>query len=258
MSEQKTVLITGASGNLGGKLAAHLAGRYDIRLLDIRAGENNEQEVIAADLSQWDMAWVGQFTDVDTVVHLAADPKADQIWEKLIGPNVDAVINVFTAAAQQGVRRVIYASSNHAMGGYKHVPEPHVITTDIAPLPGAEYTQAGTTHNSRAYGAAKLMGERIGKCYADVYGLSVIAVRIGWTQGGENTPSQMSVEKDPWMKNLWLSNRDYCQLMEKCIEADPNIHFEVINGMSNNAEMRWDIQHTRDVVGYEAQDDLYA
>ena len=55
---------------------------------------------------------------------------------------------------------------------------------------------------------------------------------------------------------MWLSNRDFCQLMERCIEADPGIRFAVVNGMSANTGMRWDLEYTKKLVGYEPQDDV--
>lgn len=250
----KTVLITGAAGNLGGKLRRHLEGDYHLRLLDIdpRGGG----AIVRADLSQWNESWFAHFHGVDCVVHLAADPKADQSWEHLIAPNVDAVVNVFEASARASVKRVIYASSNHVMGGYKEVPDPRDITTDLPPLPGTHYTTDGIAKDSIAYGSAKLMGERLGKCYADFHGLSVICVRIGWVRPGDNLASEMPAGREDWFRLMWLSNRDLCQLMQRCIEADTAIRFAVINGMSANTGMRWDIENTRRLVGYEPQDDV--
>lgn len=247
----QTVLITGASGNLGAKLRRHLQGRFPLRLLDINP--KGDPEIVQADLSAWDEAWVSLFDGVDCVVHLAADPKADQTWPKLVGPNIDAVINVFTAAAQGSVQRVIYASSNHAMGGYKDILEPEKIGAETPPQPGTHYVVNGETRDSTGYGAAKLMGERIGKCYADSYGLSCIAVRIGWVRAGENRPEDLPAGRE-WFKLMWLSNRDFCQLIERCITADPSLEFAIVNGMSNNEGMRWDIEHARQLVGYEPQD----
>jgi uronate dehydrogenase len=100
------VLITGAAGNLGRKLAEHLAPRCALTLLDRVASPR----VIAADLSVWSDDWVRHFKSVDSVVHLAGNPAAYHDWPELIGPNIDAVVNVFEAAARSGVRRVIFAN----------------------------------------------------------------------------------------------------------------------------------------------------
>jgi uronate dehydrogenase len=254
MSKAKTILITGASGNLGGKLSRHLSGQYDLRLLDI--DPRGAPAVLQADLSQWNSAWVNRFRGVDGVIHLAADPLAHQTWGNLIGANVDALINVFLASVQGGVKRIIFASSNHVMGGYKDEPEPARLTTELPPKPGAHYVVEGQHRDSTPYGSAKLFGERLGKCFAEAYGLSVIAVRLGWVRPGENRPQDIPAERGPWFKLMWLSNRDFCQLIEKCILADPSLRFAVINGMSANTGMPWDIEYTKKLIGFEPQDDV--
>src|SRR5207247_9029124 len=94
MAERKTILITGAAGNLGSKLRQHWQSTHELRLLDI--DPRGDPAIARADLSRWDRDWVERFRDVDTVVHLAADPMAHVHWTTLIGPNVDALISVFT------------------------------------------------------------------------------------------------------------------------------------------------------------------
>src|SRR5262249_42471777 len=135
--EVKNVLITGAAGNLGAKLRHHLEGRYALRLLDL--DPRGDPAIAAADLSRWDLQWANHFLGMDAVVHLAADPTAQQTWLKVIAPNVDAVINVFQAAVRAGVKRVVYASSNHVLGGYKDEPGAGRLTTDLPPQPGTHY-----------------------------------------------------------------------------------------------------------------------
>lgn len=253
MDERKLVLITGAAGNLGSKLRRHLEGRYELRLLDI--DPRGDDAIVAADLAQWSDDWLSEFKGVNAVVHLAADPTAHQTWPKVVGPNVDAVANVFLASALMGVDRVVYASSNHVMGGYQDDLTVSPITTELPPRPGTRYVVDGQPRDSTAYGSAKLMGERLGKCFSDAHGLSVIAVRIGWVRPGDNRAEEIPTERGPWFRLMWLSNRDYVQLMERCIEADEAIRFAIVNGMSANAGMRWDIQYTRELLGYEPADD---
>jgi NAD+ dependent glucose-6-phosphate dehydrogenase len=163
---------------------------------------------------------------------------------------------VFEAAARARVARVVYASSNHAMGGYQEVAEPARITTELPPRPGTRYVVDGRPRDSTPYGSAKLMGERLGKCYADFAGLSVIAVRIGWVRPGDNRARDIPPDRGNWFRLMWLSNRDFCQLMERCIEADRGLRFAVVNGMSANTGMRWDIERTRQLLGYAPQDDV--
>src|SRR5262245_19047647 len=150
MAQTPTVLITGAAGNLGDKLRRHLESRYPLRLIDRVAGSDPASH--PADLAIWDPRWADLFQGVAVVVHLAADPTAQQVWPNLVGPNVDAVLNVFQAAVRAGVRRVVYASSNHVMGGYKDLAEPWLLTTSLPPLPGARYVVHGEQRDSHAYG----------------------------------------------------------------------------------------------------------
>jgi hypothetical protein len=155
-----------------------------------------------------------------------------------------------------GVRRFIYASSNHVLGGYSDDPEPARLTTQTPPRPGARYVVRGQLRDSTPYGSAKLFGERLGKCLAASDGLEVIAVRIGWVQPGANRPEDIPPERDPWFRLMWLSNRDFCQLMECCLVADLPERFILVNGMSANTGMRWDIEETRRLVGYQPRDDV--
>jgi nucleoside-diphosphate-sugar epimerase len=254
MPQRETILITGAAGNLGGKLRQQWQGTYDLRLMDV--DPRGDVAIVQVDLSRWDPSWVQRFRDVDTVVHLAADPMAHVTWTKLIRPNIDALINVFQASAQAKVRRLIFASSNHVMGGYTDLAEPSLLTTDIPPKPGTHYVVEGEQRDSTPYGSGKLFGERLGKCYSEIFGISVIAVRIGWVKAGSNRPQDIPPERGPWFRLMWLSNRDFCHLMTRCVEADPSLRFAVINGMSANTGMRWDIEHTKKLIGFEPQDDV--
>jgi nucleoside-diphosphate-sugar epimerase len=249
-----TVLITGAAGNLGGKLRRHLEGRYPLRLLD--RDPRGDPAVVAADLSVAIDSWAGDFQNVDTVFHLAADATAQGSWERLLAPNVDALVNVFLAAVRAGVRRVVFASSNHVLGGYKDDPQTPLLTTDLPPRPGARYVVDGEARDSSAYGSAKLFGERLGKCFAEAHGLSVLSVRLGWVRPGDNRARDIPPTREDWFRLMWLSNRDFCHLMECCLLAEPALRFAVLHGMSANTGMCWDITATRRLVGYQPQDDV--
>jgi uronate dehydrogenase len=193
---------------------------------------------------------------VDAVVHLAADACAYQRWPALIAPNIDATLNVFQAAADAGVPRVIYASSNHVFADYKHEPGQQLLRPDMEPRPGTRYVVDGQERESFAYAATKLFGERVGKCFAEAHGRTVIAVRIGWVRPGGNRAEDIPPEREEWFRLIWLSDRDFCQLMEKCIRAAVPPGFHVINGMSANTGTRWDLSAARTLVGYEPLDDI--
>ncbi|MCI0682506.1 MAG: NAD(P)-dependent oxidoreductase [Gemmataceae bacterium] len=254
MEPLRTVLITGASGNLGRKLRDHLQGRFPLRLLDRDA--RGDPDVVVGDLARWSAGWADLFTGVDTVVHFAADPEAYRSWHELVGPNVDALINVYQAAIEGGARRFVFASSNHVMGGYQDEPGVR-LTPELPPRPGLRYVVDGQPRNSAAYGAAKLFGERLGKCCAEARGLEVIAVRIGWVwRGGANVPANLPRERGAWFRLMWLSDRDFCHLMERCLLAELPGRFVIVNGMSANYGMAWDLESTRRILGYQPQDDV--
>jgi nucleoside-diphosphate-sugar epimerase len=254
----ETVLITGACGNIGRKLRPHLAGQYRLRLTDRDARGDEGIEVV--DLSQSVEALVKLFEGVAAVVHLAADPNDRESWHGLVGPNLDALNNTFAACILAKVPRIVFASSNHVMGGYKDVEgDGRWLTTVLPPKPGTRYEwPLGTHHDSTPYGSMKLFGERLGLCYAQATGGVFIGVRIGWVNSlGENRPQDLPREAIGWFKRMWLSTGDMCRLMELAVSSEqaPG-SFHLVNGMSDNAAMPWDIEHTFRVLGWRPKDGL--
>jgi len=235
----KSILITGATGNLGSKLRSHFSrsGAYDLRLLC--RNPDRDPGVTTADLGSYDEAWARQFADVDAVIHLAGDPSPRSSWASIQPLNIDLTLNVFEAARRHGAKRVIFASSNWVMAGYRFRTER--LTTDLPPWP------------TNPYGHSKLFGERLGRSLAERRDLSVIAFRIGWCQKEPGNRPGTHMSMGSWGQQMWLSDRDLCQAMERAILAD-GIEFAVLNLMSDNPGMRWDIDETRKVIGYAPQD----
>jgi nucleoside-diphosphate-sugar epimerase len=238
----RTVLITGGAGNIGRKLRAAWEDIYDLVLID-RVADPEDPDLIVADFSTLDDEWITHFHGVDTVIHLAANPNEFSSWEELQAPNLDTLANVFHAAALAGVDRLIFASSNHAMGDYRDRTETP-ITVDLPPLPDGPY------------GATKLMGERFGKSLARAFDITFIALRLGWIQRGENRPETLP---DEWARAMWLSNADLVRLFEAAVEAELDDRtFVVVNGMSNNRGTRWDLRPAAELLGFHPEDDAYA
>ena len=241
-SEPRIVLITGACGDIGRKLRAAWEDVYDLILLDENPGEDDD-EVFKADLSVFDEDWITHFHGVDTVVHLAGCGDETRPLDDLIGPNLDAMANVFNAAALAGVDRLIFASSNHVMGEYQERGD-EPITVDLPPRPDG------------LYGVFKLVGERLGQSIARTFDLVFIAIRLGWVQEARNRPETIS---DDWGKKLWLSNRDLVQLFDAAVEAEiEDRSFVVVNGVSRNHGTRWDLTGAAEILGYLPEDDAYA
>jgi nucleoside-diphosphate-sugar epimerase len=242
-SPRPTVLITGACGNLGRKLREAWRGVYDLIPLD-RVADPHDPEVIAADLAVFDPDWVDLFDEADAVVHLAANPSEFATWADLEGPNLDALFHVFQAAALAGVERIVFASSNHAMGDYRFDGSAGPITVDLPPKPDGPY------------GGTKLIGERFGLSLSRFFDITCVAVRIGWVQRGENRPDTLP---DDWSRSIWLSNADFVRLMTQAVEADlGDRRFLVVNGVSANRGTRWDLSSATQWLGYHPEDDAWA
>lgn len=233
------VLITGATGNIGRKLRAHLAaaGTYELRLLCLNP--DGDPAVETADLSRWDPAWTGRFAGVDTVLHIAADPSPRAPWRRIQERNLDVFLNVMAAAQQAGVRRVVFASSNFVVAGHRFAAGP--LTTAMEPAP------------INPYGASKLFGERVGRMFAECYGLSFIAFRIGVNQRNHANRHGPWIPFGYWGQAMWVSDGDLCRAFQAAID-DRSVTFGVYNLISNNPGMRWDIENLRRDLGFVPRD----
>jgi uronate dehydrogenase len=225
----KTLLITGAAGDIGTHLRRELAGAYSLRLSDIRAidkladGESFELGDVA---SMSDMLRITQ--GVDAILHLGG-VSSEAHWEAILQANLIGCYNVFEAAYRNGVKRVLFATSNHAVGFYRR---DEIIDHRVYPRPDSRY------------GLSKVFGEQVGSLYADKYGLEVFCMRIG------------NVNPRPVDKRrlaIWISPRDLAQLVRIGVDH-PAIKFEVVYGVSNNRRSWYDNSNA-ERLGYRPADD---
>jgi NAD+ dependent glucose-6-phosphate dehydrogenase len=235
----KVILITGATGSIGNKLRKHFAAMngFDLRLLCLNP--DKDPGVVTADLAEYDEHWAQVFQQVDAVIHLAGTSSATASWEAVLRLNIDLSLNVLRAAEHHGAWRVIFASSNWVMAGYRFREQP--LTTDLAPWP------------MNPYGTAKLFMERAGRDWVARTGRSFIALRIGHCQHAEGNVPGPHMQNGLWGQQMWVSDRDLCQAIECAVRAR-DVPFAVLNVMSANPGMRWDIEHTRSVIGYVPKD----
>jgi uronate dehydrogenase len=234
----RVVAITGAAGNIGSDYATHASGRFRLRLTD-RPGSDWGELASYGDIAEADLAdphaLQRVFDGVDTVVHLAANPSPVATWEQVHETNIVGTYNVMSAAKAAGCRRVVYASSVHAVTGYG---VGHQVRTTDPVNPGD------------IYGVSKCFGEALGRYLAEQEGLSVIAVRIGAYQPIENA-------RDPeWLAlaDTFVSPRDLHQLFDRCIETEA--HWTIVHGASDNAINRLDLADTKELLGYSPVDDF--
>ncbi len=233
-----TIVITGATGSIGNKLRRHFAD-CDVRLRLLCLNRGNDPQVSTADLSIYDEVWARQFEAVDAVIHLAGDAYATASWAAVQRFNIDLTLNVYRAAQTYGAGRIVFASSNWVMAGYRFASER--LTTQLAPRP------------VNPYGCGKLFCERAGYQLSQQTGISFIALRIGCCQHIAGNIPGPQIEHGLWGQQMWLSDRDLCHGVERAAFAG-NVPFAVLNLMSDNPGMRWDLERTRQVIGYAPRD----
>jgi uronate dehydrogenase len=212
----QNVLITGAAGDIGTRLRKILCGVYPhIRASDIRkpADLAASDDFIAADLT--DLAQVEKaVAGMEGVVHLGGHA-VEGSWETILNANIIGCYNLFEAARRAGVKRVVFASSNHAIGFY---PRRQRIGVAVTVRPDSRY------------GVSKAFGEALGSLYADKHGLRVTCLRIG---NIGDTPA------DERRLSIWIKPEDLAQLVRIGLEH-PDIRFEIFYGVSDNAASWWD------------------
>ena len=224
----KTILITGAAGDVGTHLRRELAGKYRIRASDLRPIAKIAQEtIVRADIAK--MADALRITKgVDAIVHLGGY-SVEGPWEGILSANIIGCYNVFEAARRNDVKRILFPTSNHATGFYRR---DQTIDHHVYPKPDGRY------------GVSKVFGEALGSLYADKYGLRVLNIRIG---NVDHRPA------DVRRLSIWISPRDLAQLFRIGL-THPEIHCETVYGASNNLRSWWDNANA-DRLGYRPQDE---
>lgn len=246
MSVQK-ILITGMSGLIGGVVRQRLAGQYELSALNRREvpGVKTHQADIA-DLEAIRPAFEGQ----DVVIHLAAKAGGEYSWEELLQANLVGTYNVFEAAQQAGVKRVIYASSGATISGWEKEFPYNVLVEgryDEAPESWPMITHETPTRPSGVYGSSKVWGESLARHVTDTSDLSIICLRIGLVNEADR-PSELR------HFSVWCSQRDIAQMIEKCILLPASLQYDIFFAVSDNKWNYRDISHARQVVGFEPQD----
>ena len=246
---KKKVLITGASGMIGGLVLKNLGDKYEFSALNRRLVEGIP--CVQADMSDLD-AILPAFEGIDTVVHLSAYTEDVYEWEGTERVNIHGTYNVYEASRIHGVKRVIFASSNHAEGGYYlDAPRKHINDGNFHLLEQDNYELVSEKHMIRPdsyYVVAKAYGEALGSYYNDFHQLSSFHLRIGWViEGDDPTFSAFAL-------SLWLSHRDTAQIVDLCISAPESHRYDIFNATSDNTWKIFDIEHAREALGYKPED----
>lgn len=225
-----TILLTGAAGRIGSVLRESLpALGWQVRSFDRTAVPGGIVGDVgsAADL---DAAMAGAADDpaFSAVVHFAGMP-TEAPWPVIRDANVDGLVQVFEAARRIGVRRVVYASSNHATG---FTPVADDLPADVPPRPDT------------LYGVSKAFGEALARYYVDRYGMQVACLRIGTFD---------DVPRNARALSTWLSPGDCVRLVDACLRAE-SLTYAIVWGISANTRRTWNLDSAQ-ALGYRPLDD---
>ena len=225
----RRLLLTGAAGNLGQELRPRLKAYCETLRLShrkefgaARAGE----EIVLASLED-KAQMLALLKDVDAVVHMGG-VSTEKSWESILAGNIVGMVNLYEAARANGVKRIVFASSNHVTGFYR---QDEVITPQDPVRPDG------------FYGLSKAFGENLAQLYWDKHGIETVSLRIG---------SSYAEPKDRRMLATWMSFDDTERLIVAALTA-PVVGHSVIYGMSDNATTFWDNRSAAH-IGYRPQD----
>jgi len=283
--EPVTVVITGAAGNLGRKAATHLLNsktqRYKIILLDaapcpkeyqdVKGATGNTFQYIQSDLSKLDKAWVEKLRSAYACFMFAAqNPQPDaSAYDAFRSMMISS--NLLEACATLKIPRVIFASSNHVMGGLMKDTRGKKIEADARPVVGTKYHIPYASMDSTLYASAKIATEAQIRSMVESGRLArAIILRIGFCQSGKNEKRTLPVtgksDKDSsgrstsgrheaseeahhimeWWKGMYLSNDDFAKLVDRCLAPDLNKNAKKVmfaNGVSANPSSRWSLEN---------------
>ena len=261
------VLVTGSEGRVASGIKQHLdtaASDHEFVYLDFEEAPDVDY---VADISAYEEIRPA-FDGVDAVVHLAADPKVSATWESVHQSNIVGTRNVLEAASDAEVEQVVFASSIHAAGMWEEDGKPDVYDLDD----DTNVTVDDDERPDSYYGVSKAYGEDMGRFYIEQreYPKQFYAARIASVRGGlYDNPygdAEKGVENGDWergseayteqvkrLKGTWLSLRDWAQLVELCL-ADEDTEFGIFFATSDNPRSWFDLEHTKELLGYEPQD----
>jgi uronate dehydrogenase len=231
-------------------LADGLSRDHEVRGIDIRPVDR--PGAFVADLDDA-VALPKQFEGVDAVIHLAAERRHGREigWDILTPRNVTATANVYDAAKKAGVRRVVFASSMHVMGGYEEDEPYRSIAAgkygDLNPSKVSLVTGDMPTRPDGRYAVSKIFGEQLSRYFAEWEGIESVVVRLGTVSEADRPGS------DPRSFVSWFSKRDVVGFFRACVER-PGIQYEVVYGASANTWKIYDTPYGWKVLGFTPQD----
>lgn len=245
------IAVTGASGTIGRPLCDDLAADHEVVRIDITGSPGADVRDLPA--------IIDALHGCETVVHLAGVVAVEADWESVYGVNIGGTYNVFEAARLNGLRRIIFASSNHCVGMHEVERAPAIYE----PASGFLLDTSSPYRPDSLYGVWKAFGETLGRFYSDAHGLQVACVRIGSITRADD-PRDESVRNSSGWLNLtdgekfkryaatWMSQRDFARLIRAILVRD--VPYAVVYGVGDNATRFWDLEAGRAAYGFWPND----
>ncbi|MGH7801685.1 MAG: NAD-dependent epimerase/dehydratase family protein [Thermodesulfobacteriota bacterium] len=245
MSFTGRVVITGIAGLIGRVVGRFLRKRWVLSGVDLLP--NPDVLTLLADITYQEVL-IPAFHEAYAVIHLAARDNAQ--WDEIVHPNILGTKAVFEAAQRAGVRKIVFASSNHVTGLYER-DEPYRSIVDgryedLNPTRIPRITHTASIRPDGPYGISKALGEAVGRYYSEAFGMEVLCLRIG-TVNQQNRPLVARHYA------TLLTHRDLATLIEACLRLE-DVPFDIFYGVSDNTWRFWDIDHPREVLGWIPQD----
>ena len=242
------IAVTGSNGTIGTRLCAALEAEHEVVRIDL------EGPGVHADVRDIE-AMQGALAGCETVIHLAGVVAVDADWENVYGINIGGTYNVYEAARRNGLKRIIFASSNHCVGMHEVQNAPAIYEPGFGHVIGTDepYRPDGL------YGVWKAFGETLGRFYSDKYGMQVACIRIGSITEADDPRDESVRESSGWL-NLteqqkfkryaatWMSHRDFASLIFKILESA--VAYSVVYGVGDNMTRFWDLEPGRAIYGF--------
>ena len=236
--------ITGANGTIGRVLMKGLEGGYELTPFTRRPVDFPSTIVNFDSAAEVE----GAFQGLDAVIHLAADPSPVADWERIRTHNIEAMYQVLEECRRAGVKRLVFASTNHTMHGNSMLTKPETLDTswtirmklDDPPNPDSYYA------------VSKLFGENLGKLYSEQHGVEFVGLRIGWLTARDDPAALRGTPSKDYMRAMFLSHRDCVEAHRRALEVDARFLLAYV--ISDNDRRVFDLEETARLLGFVPQD----
>lgn len=237
--------ITGANGTVGRVLMQGLKEEYDLTAFTRRAVDfpstvvNLEQ---AAEIK-------GAFAGLDALIHLAADPSPEASWESVRDHNLEAMYLTLEECRRAGVKRLVFASTNHTQHGNTILSTPETLD----PQKRLHMRLGDAPNPDSYYAVSKLFGENMGKLYSERHGLEFIGLRIGWITPKNDATLMRGTPAEDYLRAMFLSHRDCTEAHRRALEVDTRFLLAYV--ISDNGRRVFDLEETKRTLGFVPRDD---